>query len=220
MLSVVIPVLDAANVLGPTLDAVTGPPTGEIIVVDGGSADGSGALASSRGARLICAPRGRGAQIAAGIATARLPWLLVLHADTVLGGEWRATALAHMRAASGSAAYFRFTLAGDDPCARRLERRVAWRCRALALPYGDQGLLIHRDLLRAVGGVRPLPLMEDVELVRRIGRRRLAALDAPAITSAAKWEREGWRRRSVRNLLCLSLYFAGVPPRTIARLYG
>ena len=90
----------------------------------------------------------------------------------------------------------------------------------LGLPYGDQGLLIHRDLLRSVGGVRALPLMEDVDLVRRLGRRRLVGLDVPAVTSAAKWQRDGWYRRSARNLLCLALYFAGVPLRLIARLYG
>jgi hypothetical protein len=62
--------------------------------------------------------------------------------------------------------------------------------------------------------------MEDVDLVRRIGRRRLAALDIDAITSAEKWQRHGWYRRSLRNLLCLALYFAGVPPRLISRLYA
>jgi hypothetical protein len=90
----------------------------------------------------------------------------------------------------------------------------------LGLPYGDQGLLIHRDLLRAVGGVRPLPLMEDVDLVRRLGRARLRALPADAVTAAERWERDGYLWRSARNLLCLSLWFAGVPPRLIQRLYG
>jgi hypothetical protein len=74
-------------------------------------------------------------------------------------------------------------------------------------------------LLERIGGIRPLPLMEDVDLARRIGRRRLVALDVPAITSAEKWERDGWHRRSLRNLACLTLYVAGVPPRLIARLY-
>jgi hypothetical protein len=62
--------------------------------------------------------------------------------------------------------------------------------------------------------------MEDVDLVRRLGRRRLVALDAAAITSAAKWQHQGWYRRSLRNLGCLGLYFASVPPRLIARFYG
>ena len=104
--------------------------------------------------------------------------------------------------------------------ARRLERLVGWRCRVLALPYGDQGLLLPRALLEAAGGIRPLPLMEDVDLVRRLGRRRLVALDAAAFTSAARWERDGWYRRSLRNLCCLTLYAAGVPPRLIARIYS
>jgi hypothetical protein len=118
------------------------------------------------------------------------------------------------------AGVFRFAL--DDPAraARRLERMVAWRCRVLGLPYGDQGLLIARPFYDRLGGFRPLPLMEDVELVRRIGRARLAFLSARAITSAARYRREGWLLRSARNLSCLALYFFGVPPRLIRRLYA
>jgi hypothetical protein len=121
---------------------------------------------------------------------------------------------------AGRAAHFAFALDDPAPEARRLERLVAWRCRVLALPYGDQGLLLPRALYEATGGYRPLPLMEDVDLVRRIGRRRLAALPVAALTSAERWRRDGWRRRSARNLACLSLWFLGVPPRVIARLYS
>jgi hypothetical protein len=126
----------------------------------------------------------------------------------------------HAAAGVLRAAYFRFALASDDPRARRLERLVAWRCRRLALPYGDQGLLIHRSLLAACGGIRPLPLMEDVDLVRRLGRHRLTGLEVAATTSAEKWERDGWLIRSARNLGCLALYRLGLPPDRIARLYG
>ncbi len=219
MLSVVLPTLNAADCLPRALGSGAGWPVAEIVVADGGSADGTPRLAASLGARAIAAPRGRGPQIAAGVAEAAGPWLLLLHADTELGAGWREAVAEHMRAGPERAAYFRFALASDDPHARRLERLVAWRCRVLNLPYGDQGLLIHRDLLERIGGVRPLPLMEDVDLVRRVGRRRLVALDVPAVTSAEKWERDGWRRRSLRNLACLTLYAAGVSPRLIARLY-
>ncbi|HEY5302392.1 MAG TPA: TIGR04283 family arsenosugar biosynthesis glycosyltransferase [Acetobacteraceae bacterium] len=216
-LSVVIPTLNAAAGLPGTLGALGTAPD-EVLVVDGGSEDGTAAMARAAGARVLSAPRGRGSQLAAGIAVARGPWLLLLHADTSLGPGWERAASAH-RVNPSSAGYFRFALDSLDPRARRLERAVAWRCRTLALPYGDQGLLIHRDLLARVGGVRPLPLMEDVDLVRRLGRSRLTPLAADAVTSASRWERDGWRRRSARNLVCLALWFGGVPPGLIARAY-
>ena len=201
----------------------------EVVVVDGGSSD---ATTPVLGARVVTAPRGRGSQLAAGVEAARGEWLLLLHADTQLEKGWQqrlhpspppsgAERLGEVGGLSADAAYyFRFTLDTNDPRARLWERTVAWRCRVLALPYGDQGLLIHRDLLRRIGGIRPLPLMEDVDLVRRLGRRRLVPLNIAAITSAEKWQRQGWYRRSLRNLLCLSLYFAGLPPWLIAKLYG
>lgn len=214
--SVVIPTLNAAATLPATLGSLNG--VEERIVVDGGSTDGTRDLARSLGCRVLQAPRGRGYQLAAGVAAATQPWLLLLHADTRLQPGWAERAARHMREPS-MAGYFRFALDSSDPRARRLERLVAWRCRVLALPYGDQGLLLHRYLLSQAGGIPLLPLMEDVALARRLGRRRLVALDAGAVTSAAKWERDGWLRRSARNLLCLGLWFAGVPPRRLLRLY-
>jgi rSAM/selenodomain-associated transferase 2 len=218
-LSIVIPTLDAAVHLPGSLGAVAG--AADIVVVDGGSRDGTAALARGLGARVIEAPRGRGSQLAAGVAAARGDWLLLLHADTRLGPGWREAAEHFMARPDNSdrAAYFRFALDSAHCWARRMERAVAWRSRVLGLPYGDQGLLIAGAFLDRLGGVRPLPLMEDVDLIRRIGRRRLAALDVPAVTSAARWERDGWYWRSARNLSCLALYFLGVPADKLARFY-
>lgn len=216
-LSVVVPALNAAGRLAGTLAAVSA--AGEVLVVDGGSGDGTPDIARRCGARVIATPRGRGLQIAAGVAAAHGDWLLLLHADTVLQPGWEPVATAFMSAAGPLAGYFRFQLDSRHPRARRIERAVAWRSATLGLPYGDQGLLLPRQLLTAIGGVRPLPLMEDVDLARRIGRRRLVALDAAAVTSAERWERDGWTRRSARNLICLGLYFAGTPPRLLVKLY-
>ena len=217
-LSVVIPTLDAASGLGETIAALGQAPA-EILVADGGSTDGTPALARSLGATVIEGPRGRGPQLAAGVREAAGPWLLLLHADTRLAEGW-AQEVAPRLADPTRACFFRFALDDDAVAARRLERAVAWRCRFLALPYGDQGLLVHRDLLDAVGGIRPLPLMEDVDLVRRIGRKRLVALESAAVTSAERWRREGYVIRSGRNLACLSLWFLGVQPARIAQLYA
>ena len=217
-ISVVIPTLNAAATLSATLAALG--TLDETVVADGGSEDGTADIARAAGAVMVFAEKGRGQQLAAGIKAATGEWLLLLHADTRLQPRWHDEAAAHIRDNHGKAAHFRFALASADPRARRLERLVAWRCRVLALPYGDQGLLIHRDLLRRVGGIKPLPLMEDVDLIRRLGRARLVALNASATTSAAKWERDGWYRRSWRNLVCLSLWHLGVPPARIARIYG
>ncbi len=220
-LTAVIPTLNAAESLPSTLDALAGA-VGRVIVADGGSTDATRAIATAAGAQVVNSPRGRGSQLAAGTAAAATPWLLVLHADTRPTPGWQAAAEAFMAdpAHAGRAAYFRFLLDDAALQARRLERAVAWRCRALGLPYGDQGLLIRRDTLAEVGGFRPIPIMEDVDLVRRLGRRRLVALDAGFVTSAARWRADGWWARSARNLSCLALWFVGVPPARIARLYA
>ncbi len=213
----VIPTLNAATVLPGALAALGG--WADVVVSDGGSTDGTPDVARAAGAVVVTGPRGRGVQIAAGIAAARSPWLLLLHADTRLAPGWAAPAAAHMRTVPDRAGYFRFALDSADPRARRLEHMVAWRCRVLAMPYGDQGLLIGRDVLDAAGGVRSLSLMEDVDLVRRLGRNRLAPLAVDALTDAGRWERGGWLRRSARNLTCLALWRVGVPLSWIVRFY-
>ena len=216
--SVVIPTLEAAAVLGPTLAILVGR-VGEIIVADAGSADATAAIARGHGVRVVVAPRGRGGQIAAGIAAARGTWLLILHADTKLAPGWEG-AVAVAMGQPGRAHYFRFALDDASRPALRLQWAVALRCRWFGLPYGDQGLLIARPLLDAVGGVGPMPLMEDVDLVLRIGKRRLSMMPVEAITSAERWRRGGWWRTSARNVMCLGLWFAGASPERIRRIYA
>jgi rSAM/selenodomain-associated transferase 2 len=221
-IDVVIPTLNAARSLAPTLDSLGGDHglRLSVTVCDGGSRDDTTTIARQGGANVLVTEPGRGRQLADGASAGSAPWLLFLHADTTLSKGWAAAARQFMAMPAPKAGYFRLRFASADPRARRLESLVAWRCRTFGLPYGDQGLLIERGFYRQTGGFRTLPLMEDVDLVRRIGRRNLLSLDAEAVTSAERYERDGWILRPMRNLGCLALYFAGLSPTVIRRLYG
>lgn len=218
----IIPTLNAGERLGSVLDRLAEARGVEIIIVDGGSSDGTLLIAERYGATGLQAERGRGTQLRVGAARASRPWLLFLHGDTLLETGWFAAAeawAAHPGAMNGFAA-FTFQLDDDDWRARLLSGLVEMRVRRLGgLPYGDQGLLIHRDLFDHVGGYAAIPLMEDVDLARRLGRRRLCLLPAHAVTSADRWRRDGWIRRSLRNLTCLALFQFGVSPAALVRLY-
>jgi rSAM/selenodomain-associated transferase 2 len=223
LISVIIPALNAAESLQQALGALHGAAmVKEVIVVDGGSSDKTVLIARAAGARVLPAQRGRGTQLAAGAVASSAEWLLFLHADCRLEHDWEegVRGFLALPEAAGRAGYFDLVLDDAAPAARRLERIVAWRCRWLALPYGDQGLLIARSLYDRVGGFAPVPLMEDVDLVRRLGRARLARIGRRCIASARRYRQDGYWRRSARNLCCLALYFSGLPPDRILRLYG
>ncbi len=220
MLSVIIPTRNANASLPRTLACLAShrdeAGIDEIIVADGGSV--TLPEVTEFGAVLLHGPSGRGVQMAAGAKAATGDWLLFLHADTVLGAGWAPAVRAHM-ASSGEAAVFRFKLDDASIKARILEKLVVLRCALFAMPYGDQGLLVSRALYDEAGGFRPLPLMEDVDLVSRIGRSRLTYLDVPAITSAERYVRDGYVARIVRNLTCLAMWSVGVSPERISRFY-
>ena len=229
VLSIVIPALNCAAPLDQTLAAIAKPAAAAgwpILVVDGGSVDGTIAVAHRHRVRKISAARGRGRQLAAGadasMAESGAEWLFFLHADSIPEPGWQETVMAFIAEPGNRerAGYGRFALDDPAPAARRLEAMVAWRCRRFGLPYGDQGLLIHRSLYQSVGGFPAFELMEDVALVRRIGAARLSGLPMVVTTSAERYRRDGYVRRPLRNLGCLGLYLIGVPPPAIRRLYG
>lgn len=224
-IDVVVPTLNASASLAHTLAALSGTDRRfslSITVCDGGSRDNTTSIAYDAGALVVTAKASRGRQLAAGAMAGKAPWLLFLHSDTVLGPGWQDAVARFLsgKANDERAGYFRLRLASSDPRARRIERLVDWRCRRFGLPYGDQGLLMARAFYRQLGGFRPLPLMEDVEFVRRIGRHSLVTLEADAVTSAQRYEKDGWLLRPMKNLLCLTLFFAGMPTSAIRRLYN
>jgi rSAM/selenodomain-associated transferase 2 len=224
MISVIVPTLNAASHLPATclsiFDAAVDGLVSEVIVSDGGSTDATRDIAEDAGASFIMGERGRGLQLRSGAEAARKPWLLFLHADTALAEGWAQEARQFMRKHERAAAAFRFKLADNGLRPRMLEAFVMLRCNVFGLPYGDQGLLISRALYDAVGGFAAFPLMEDVDFVRRLGRKRIVMLKASAVTNAERFRNDGYFRRSARNLWCLMLYFRGVPIERLVQLYG
>ena len=224
-LTVIIPTLNAGSRLDATvasIDEARETLAIDVVVVDGGSSDDTVARAESAGARVIQAPKGRGVQLSAGAKEATGRWLLFLHADTTLEPFWSTTVTSFMRGKGNGlkAAYFTFALDDASSAARRVEVLANWRARWLGLPYGDQGLLMSRKLYHSLVGFLDIPLMEDVDMVRRIGRDKLVELPATATTSSVRYRRDGYWRRPIRNLCLLALYFMGVSPQRLARLYG
>jgi len=217
--SVVIPVLFDADFASALLATLPPGPALEVIVVDG---DADARLAEIVGARpsavLLRTAPGRGRQMNAGAAAASGTWLLFLHADSILPGGWLEAIERLGDDVAGG--WFRFALDDSAWQARMIERLTAWRVRWLRLPYGDQGMFVRRQVFAALGGFPDVPLMEDVSFIRRLGRAGpVVELPLPIQTSARRWRRDGWFRRSTKNLALVGLYFLGVAPERLARWY-
>ena len=222
-LSIIIPTLNAAGDLPLCLESlVAGLESGlirEVIISDGGSEDATLEIAEAAGCTLIVATKGRGTQLATGATAARGDWLFFLHADTALSPDWVEATTRHIETNPNKAAAFKLVFRSDAKQARWLERRANARARRLGLPWGDQGLLISRALYDEVGGYADVPLMEDVMIVRVIGKKRLAFLSAEARTSAAKYERDGWHKRARSNAFLQARFLMGASPEKLAKRY-
>jgi rSAM/selenodomain-associated transferase 2 len=219
-LSVVVPALDEAPVLGATLSAARQPGVAELIVVDGGSRDATVAIARRLADRVLAASRGRALQMNAGAAAARGDVLLFLHADSRPPAGYAALVAAAL--ADPAVVGGRFDLRLDAPgvAYRVIERLISLRSRLTRVATGDQALFVRRAVFERLGGFPPWPLMEDLALSRGMKRTgRIACLGAPVLTSARRWQRHGVARTVLLMWALRLAFYAGVPPARLARLY-
>lgn len=218
-LSVVIPTLDEAERITQSVSSVVGA-AAEVLVVDGGSRDGTPGRAEAAGARVISSSPGRARQLGVGAGEAQGQVVVFLHADTQLSVGWDAAVRDALTDPAVVGGAFRFRFDDRSPLFRALEWGARFRVAVLGLPYGDQALFVRRSILEAMGGFPQAPLMEDLDLVAAMKRRgRLALLALPATTSARRYRERGPLRTTGRNLLAALAWACGIDRGRIAAWY-
>ncbi|HLO49729.1 MAG TPA: TIGR04283 family arsenosugar biosynthesis glycosyltransferase [Kamptonema sp.] len=217
-ISIIIPVLNEVGTIAQTINTAQNATAVEIIVVDGGSTDGTIHAAST--VKVISAPRGRAHQMNAGAAAASGDILLFLHADTRLPPEfdiWVRQTLAQPGIIAGA---FQLKIDGKNPGLRLVEKIVNLRSRYWQMPYGDQAIFLKTTIFQQLGGFPNQPIMEDFELVRRLQRiGQIAIAPLPIITSARRWQKLGIFKTTLINQIVIIAYFLGVSPHRIVSWY-
>ncbi len=220
--SIVIPTLNSGADLPATLASLgVGLEAGlirELVVSDGGSTDETLSQSRSAGAVLVTGTAGRGGQLSRGAVAAQGDWLLFLHADTWLDERWPDAVRSHLSHYPDRAGYFRLAFRSEGFALRFVAGWANLRSYLFGLPYGDQGLLVPRNMYEEAGGYREIPLMEDVAIVRSLSGK-LRPLPVEASTSAERYHRNGWMRQGFRNLTLLLRYLSGADPEHLLRIY-
>lgn len=217
-ISIVVPVYNEEAVIGGLLDNLGTQGSAEVIVVDGGSTDRTADLASHR-ARLVRSEIGRAAQMNAGAAVASGEILLFLHADVRLEAGYLDQIRRAMEDVAIVGGNFDIRYEGNDWAAGTFTRVNRWR-RKLGIFYGDSGIFCRRSVFEKLDGYRLWPIMEDYDFARRLSKAgRLALLECPIWVSDRRWRNSGLFRTLWSWFLVQGLYYLGVPPRHLARLY-
>jgi rSAM/selenodomain-associated transferase 2 len=220
-LTIVIPVLDEAAIIAGTLAALAPLRArgAEVIVVDGGSGDGTPLLAAPLADHVIAASRGRGAPMNAAAALGSGDALLFLHADTALPDD--AERLIDVALSQRAWGRFDLRIAGRHPLLAIVARMINWRSRLTGVATGDQAIFIRREAFLAVGGFPDLPLMEDIAISRRLKRVcRPFCISVPVITSGRRWEHYGVGTTILLMWQLRLAYYLGIEPACLALRYG
>lgn len=224
-ISVIIPVLNEASRINSIIDHLCDRGfcgNHEIIVVDGDPDGGTIGAAKYGKVKSILAPKGRARQMNAGADASNGDILLFLHADTRLPDKAPQKIISAMKQEKYVAGAFDLGIDSNRISIKVISYTASWRSHLTRIPYGDQGIFIKRNYFYQIGGYGDMPLMEDVELMRRIKKMgdRIFILPDRISTSARRWEQEGILYCSLRNMIISNLYYIGVSPHTLVKYYG
>ena len=201
-ISIIIPTINEASNLPLLLSDLSSiQKDGEIKIVDSGSEDKTIDLAKIYGAKVfISKERNRGLQLDIGAKNSKGEWLIFLHADTRLTHDWFKKINSFLKGNKNSIYYFKFKINHKRIIYRVLEILVNFRSKFFKQPYGDQGLIIHRTTYFKNNGFRKIPLMEDVDFLRRLNKKKdLKQLNLPIFISSRKWERTNIFLQAIKN---------------------
>lgn len=223
--TIIVPVWNEASTINETIShiaALSYDGDVEIIVVDASPhVETLHAVHGDRARKIISEKKGRSFQMNAGATHARGEILLFLHADTELPPgalQSISSAMADNDIMAGS---FDLGIQSRRPVFRAIEHAASIRSRITRIPYGDQVIFIRREYFQKIGGFKEIPLMEDVELMRRIKKagHRIYIIPEKVRTSPRRWEEEGILFCTLRNWILISLYLLGVPPEKLVKFY-
>jgi rSAM/selenodomain-associated transferase 2 len=223
--SFIIPVWNEGAIITRTIEHIWclyAPGGAEIIIVDGDPEGKTIDVARHMGVKTAVAEKGRGNQMNRGAALAAGEILIFLHADTTLPPDALELIEATMRDTSCTAGAFDLVIDSERPVFRFIERAASLRSRVTRIPYGDQAIFMRRtDFRDLLGGFKNIPIMEDIEMMQRIKKRRgkICIIDRAVRTSSRRWEKEGIIYTTLRNWLLLTLYLSGVKPEILVRFY-
>jgi rSAM/selenodomain-associated transferase 2 len=222
-ISVIIPTLNEAANIDRTLASIPISPLVEVIIVDGGSIDRTVEIAQTKSLKVLTATGGRAVQMNAGAKVATGEILLFLHADTILPPDFvRLVRSALLPVAAKMPVAGAFALRIDAPQwrLRLVEWGANWRSRYWQMPYGDQAIFLSAKTFDRVGGFPELPIMEDFQLMRQLGKLgRIEIVSTPVVTSARRWLKRGILQTTALNQMIILAYFAGVSPTQLSRWY-
>lgn len=219
-ISVIIPVLNEQNTIRATLEQLVTIPDLEVIVVDGGSQDGTKEWLAQQGVKMLTTKPGRAYQMNQGAAIAKGESLVFLHADTQLPenfSSWVQSTLAQPGIVAGA---FLLKIDGQLKGLRLVEWLANWRSCHLQMPYGDQAIFIKATTFQQVGQFAEMPIMEDFELIQRLRCwGKIAIVPMPVITSARRWQKLGVLKTTLINQGIVLAYRLGVPPDRLVQWY-